>query len=625
MAAMLGAALLAATTALRCTPTLLRAPRRLASTGDWQTFEQDAWRDAVSAFDDDDEDFELFLDDLDGDLEATPPPRDDAPRYLRDAGDLCGCDDALGILTARERDVLEARYWSEAPRTQLDAANELDVSLTRVNTLERSARKKLEALVVERRALAGSAAEVADDDGLNDGEQRALAEGRLMLGVMERRVGYFYFRDELGLDEATLGRLLAHHGAVLSQRRDTLAEKGASLRRHLHLDEGELRKLIRVQPTLLGHNATQLQRKIEWLRTACDCAHERELGAACLKCPPLLATSARRVLAPAITQLRALDPSGALARRILEQHPNALRARDVGARLKALADAVAGDAQDAARMAWKEPRALAIDARSLEARAAALRVALGEREAHVLIAKRPDVLLASHTKLSDVAAAFELSLGLNRANATRLAARVASTAPRVVASTASAKVHQRATFLAKELGLAPDRAAAVVSRRPQCLGLSVEKNLRPACAWLASELLGSLASVNSLQDIDADTLTALRNLVDAYPTVLGLSVEKNLKPKLRALQAELRPSELRDRGKHPLARDGAAAAVLQCPALLGYSLDGRLRPRLRAIRDAGLPLSDIATLAQCPEAQFAKRLAGRRRRVVTVEDLIVVT
>ena len=112
--------------------------------------------------------------------------------------------------------------------------------------------------------------EPSDDDGLSDAAQRALAEGRLMLGVMERRVGYFYFRDELGLDEVTMSRLLAHHGAVLSQRRDTLAEKGASLRRHLNLDENELKKLIRVQPTLLGHNATQLQRKIEWLRAACE-------------------------------------------------------------------------------------------------------------------------------------------------------------------------------------------------------------------------------------------------------------------------------------------------------------------------------------------------------------------
>ena len=42
-----------------------------------------------------------------------------------------------------------------------------------------------------------------------------------------------------------------------------------------------------------------------------------------------------------------------------------------------------------------------------------------EREANALIGKRPDVLLASTSKLSDVAAALELSLGLPRANRRR--------------------------------------------------------------------------------------------------------------------------------------------------------------------------------------------------------------
>ena len=56
--------LAAATTAFA--PTTLLQPKPLASTNsEWQQFEVDAWRDAVVAFDDDeDEDFELFLDDL---------------------------------------------------------------------------------------------------------------------------------------------------------------------------------------------------------------------------------------------------------------------------------------------------------------------------------------------------------------------------------------------------------------------------------------------------------------------------------------------------------------------------------------------------------------------------------
>ena len=76
--------LLLAAAAAAFAPTTLLQPKPLASTtnSEWQQFEVDAWRDAVVAFDDDeDEDFELFLDDLDGDLEETPPPRAATQRF----------------------------------------------------------------------------------------------------------------------------------------------------------------------------------------------------------------------------------------------------------------------------------------------------------------------------------------------------------------------------------------------------------------------------------------------------------------------------------------------------------------------------------------------------------------
>ena len=91
--------LLAASAAsFRLAPTLINHKPLASTNSEWQQFEVDAWRDAVVAFDDDeDEDFELFLDDLDGDLEETPPPRDDAPRYLREAVEVCGADVALEL------------------------------------------------------------------------------------------------------------------------------------------------------------------------------------------------------------------------------------------------------------------------------------------------------------------------------------------------------------------------------------------------------------------------------------------------------------------------------------------------------------------------------------------------
>ncbi|KAH8044924.1 hypothetical protein JL721_12728 [Aureococcus anophagefferens] len=141
------------------------------------------------------------------------------------------------------------------PSTQLECSLRLDLSLARVAQLERAARRKLE--------TTGEIRELESDDA-----RRALAEGSLMLTLFEKRVGYFYFRDELQVDEETLSRVLAQHGPVLSQRRDTLQRKGEALREALDLDAA-LRRLVSSQPTILGLNADALAAKIAWLAARC--------------------------------------------------------------------------------------------------------------------------------------------------------------------------------------------------------------------------------------------------------------------------------------------------------------------------------------------------------------------
>ena len=169
-----------------------------------------------------------------------------------------------------------ARYPAAGPRRRASgdyspqgtAKRTSQVSLARVSVLEKDARLKLEAARDENDADADAAA-------------RLVAEGRLMLGVFERRVGYFYFRDELELDDATLDRLLATCGPVMSQTRATLARKGESLQKHLELDDRSLRKLVRVQPTLLGHDDAKLAEKIRWLQNALGLENPCDLGKAC--------------------------------------------------------------------------------------------------------------------------------------------------------------------------------------------------------------------------------------------------------------------------------------------------------------------------------------------------------
>ena len=101
---------------------------------------------------------------------------------------------------------------------------------------------------------------------------REAAAGALLLGRFRREVGYFYFRDGLGLGEDALDRLLARNGPVLSQTRATLEAKGDALRAALNLTGGDLARIVSAQPTLLGHGAAPMAAKIEWLASATGCS-----------------------------------------------------------------------------------------------------------------------------------------------------------------------------------------------------------------------------------------------------------------------------------------------------------------------------------------------------------------
>ena len=82
-------------------------------------------------------------------------------------------------------------------------------------------------------------------------------------------------------------------------------------------------------------------------------------------------------------------------------------------------------------------------------------------------------------------------------------------------------------------------------------------------------------------------------MVVTRPSVLGLSFEANLDPKLGFLQAELgfTAEKLRER-------------VLRLPAILTYSLPNRYRPRLQACRAVGASPSVLLHRITQSDARF---------------------
>ncbi|KAJ1461519.1 hypothetical protein M885DRAFT_270811 [Pelagophyceae sp. CCMP2097] len=163
---------------------------------------------------------------------------------------LDGVDEELcrGTLTAREADVVVARFFRAGRPSQLDVSLALGLSLSRTSILERAARDKLAALLDERSDL-----EPATFD-------RFQAQGALLLGYFVAQVGFFYCKEDLGLDEATLARIVYLHGDVIAQRRDTIKAKGDAIKDALGLSTPVLAKLVAAQPTVLSLSVETLGR-----------------------------------------------------------------------------------------------------------------------------------------------------------------------------------------------------------------------------------------------------------------------------------------------------------------------------------------------------------------------------
>ena len=93
-------------------------------------------------------------------------------------------------------------------------------------------------------------------------------------------------------------------------------------------------------------------------------------------------------------------------------------------------------------------------------------------------------------------------------------------------------------------------------------------------------------------------------MVLQLPSVLSLSIDKNLMPKLDWLQTELGLSDAALR-----------ESILATPVRLGVSLENRYRPRLRACRKAQADERKVLTLASWPDDRFCASIG------VSVDDL----
>jgi hypothetical protein len=102
----------------------------------------------------------------------------------------------------------------------------------------------------------------------------------------------------------------------------------------------------------------------------------------------------------------------------------------------------------------------------------------------------------------------------------------------------------------------------------------------PPVLWLSE--LNLSEKVDYIQDeFDFDS-EELRDVLVTFPQVLGLSIKKNLKPKIDFL------SRSAENGGAGLSKEQLKEFVLYQPSLLAYSLEARIKPRIKRLSDSGV-------------------------------------
>ncbi len=296
----------------------------------------------------------------------------------------------------------------------------------------------------------------------------------------------------------------------------------------------------------------------------------------------------------------------------------------------------------------------------------AVECGLGSVAAKALARRDPRVVLR------DVDAAYRPTLEVMRETGMSLddIAKVVAKAPGALAQSSPARVRRKLAFFADApCRLGADGAARVVAQWPTALTLSVENNLAPTHAFLASELgLGETgvravllkcpnvfgltrATIRDKFAFLADKFLGAANavaMVTRMPALLTISLENNLEPTaaflLEACEEMLERDEGREDGRsvdgseivsegeagdekkceseserrrrrservRARRRSAAAEIVAASPSLLGMSVERKLRPTLAYLR-ATFPSMTAATAFKSLTYSLGGNIAPRR-------------
>ena len=444
-----------------------------------------------------------------------------------------------------------------------------------------------------------------------------------ILASLESDLSYFYLRDELGISEDIMWKITNDAPSVLGLKAKNVCNKVRVLQSLVGFTDAEIRQLITSQPTLLQLSAKKNLSPtiLYWIRQLQ--IGKKELKTLILGCPALLKYSRANIHRKLVFFQTTMGYSLSECRKILIKDPRLLMCSvrtGLIPRLNFLHKEVGISLPDIRKIALKNPRILRMSVeQNLTPKCIfyfIMTLQMQNKDVAKILLKYPQILDYNLEHHILPIHHYFLSLEFSTHEFSRILQRY----PRLI-TYSLIRIKRRIGYLRFELSLEANAIRRIMYQCPQIISLGQE-NLEETVEFLLQTVAPGASLSDSCGDIedssrsnnsvdenyedistkgftkddladadDRDALTIVQILVTGLPTLLPLSIEKNLAPKVEYLRERLGQEELSN-------------ALLRMPALLGYSLENRIRPRLEKIREAEIPVGKITVAITLREDLF---------------------
>eukprot|EP00797_Seminavis_robusta_P011379 Sro185_g080310.1 mitochondrial transcription termination (525) ;mRNA; r:39334-40908 len=458
----------------------------------------------------------------------------------------------------------------------------------------------------------------------------------LLNQALSSQVSYFYLQKQLNFSEETMWKITVNAPSALGMTAQTIEAKVECLKSALGLDTlQEIEAIVSRQPTLLHLSVHRnLAPTLQWIQSSLEMSRT-ELKQLILAEPVLLTLSVQTNLQHKLNFFT--DPQKGLGfsipecRKLLLAEPRLWSSAGVKTGLipkaKFFLDELELPKDQLRKAIAKNPRILLY---SLQDNLAPKLINFFIMTLHMDPATHVAKLVTTYPQFLDynlerhilpITRFFLTELDISAPEFRSILLKF----PRLITYSLS-KIKHNVGFLRYQMGFDADGVRRVLYQAPQVLGLDAEQNLTPKVIFLQRAILGysSCQTESDAQEDPDRAMKMTRKVILGLPTILNLSVEKNLAPKLdylrtmlaseaSVLQQQQQEEDQQTTSIYNPLQQLVQETLLRMPALLGYSLEKRIRPRMQRILDAGLPPSSITIGISMTEANFQKWLEGRRQ------------